>query len=47
MRYKLIHNYFGADLEKIWLTIKEDLLTLFKELQPIKRKYIDQGDGGE
>jgi len=25
MRDKLIHDYFGVDLEKIWLTIKNDL----------------------
>jgi uncharacterized protein with HEPN domain len=25
MRDKLIHHYFGVDLEKVWLTTKEDL----------------------
>jgi len=30
--------YFGVDLEKIWLTIKKDLPTLFKNLQQLNRK---------
>lgn len=25
MRDKLIHDYFGVDIEKVWLTAKEDL----------------------
>jgi uncharacterized protein with HEPN domain len=25
MRDKLIHDYFGVDLEKVWLTAKDDL----------------------
>ncbi len=25
MRDKLIHDYFGVDMEKVWLTAKEDL----------------------
>jgi len=28
MRDKLIHDYFGVDIEKIWLTATEDLPTL-------------------
>ena len=28
MRDKLIHDYFGVDLEKVWLTAKEDLPAL-------------------
>ncbi len=34
MRDKLIHGYFGVDLEKVWLTTKEDL-------PPLKKKVID------
>jgi uncharacterized protein with HEPN domain len=26
MRDKLIHDYFGVDIEKVWLTAQEDLL---------------------
>lgn len=31
MRDKLIHNYFGVDIEKIWLTATEDLPPLQSE----------------
>jgi len=41
MRDKLIHDYFGVDLEKIWLTIKNDLPSLYKDLQIIKKIYLD------
>ena len=33
MRDKLIHNYFGVDIEKIWLTATEDLPSLKTEVQ--------------
>lgn len=35
MRDKLIHEYFGVDLKKVWITIKEDipkLKPLFEEI---------------
>jgi len=35
MRDKLIHEYFGVDLKRVWRTIKEDLpkiKPLIKEL---------------
>jgi uncharacterized protein with HEPN domain len=35
MRDKLIHDYFGVDIEKIWLTATEDLPTLKTEVQRI------------
>jgi len=35
MRDKLIHNYFGVDIEKIWLTATEDLPSLKTEVQKI------------
>jgi len=25
MRNKLIHDYFGVDVEKVWLTVKKDI----------------------
>jgi len=28
MRDKLIHGYFGVDLDAVWKTIKEDIPTL-------------------
>jgi uncharacterized protein with HEPN domain len=33
MRDKLIHDYFGVDLEKVWLTALEDL-------PPLKKKNL-------
>lgn len=35
MRDKLIHDYFGVDIEKVWLTATEDLPTLKAEIQKI------------
>ncbi|GJQ22180.1 MAG: DUF86 domain-containing protein [Bacteroidia bacterium] len=32
MRDKLIHDYFGVDIEKVWLTVKEDLPPLKAEI---------------
>ena len=32
MRDKLIHGYFGVDIEKVWDTAKEDLPTLKKQV---------------
>lgn len=35
MRDKLIHNYFGVDVEKVWLTAIEDLPVLKIEIEKI------------
>ena len=35
MRDKLIHDYFGVDIEKVWLTAKDDLPSLKIEVQKI------------
>ena len=35
MRDKLIHNYFGVDIEKIWLTATEELPSLKTEILKI------------
>jgi uncharacterized protein with HEPN domain len=35
MRDKLIHDYFGVDIEKVWLTATEDLPILKTEIQRI------------
>ncbi len=32
MRDKLIHGYFGVDIEKVWLTVKDDLPPLKAEV---------------
>ena len=39
MRDKLIHDYFGVDIEKVWLTVKEDLPNLNKEVKKILSEY--------
>ncbi len=38
MRDKLIHDYFGVDLEKVWLTTQDDLPGLKQEMQRILDK---------
>ncbi|NOZ83619.1 MAG: DUF86 domain-containing protein [Epsilonproteobacteria bacterium] len=35
MRDKLIHDYFGVDIEVIWKTVKEDLPLLSKQIMEI------------
>jgi uncharacterized protein with HEPN domain len=35
MRDKLIHDYFGVDMEKVWLTAKDDLPMLKMEVLKI------------
>lgn len=35
MRDKLIHRYFGVDLEKVWLTLQDDLPVLKSEVSKI------------
>src|SRR4051794_1355883 len=35
MRDKLIHDYFGVDLDKVWLTAKQDLSALRAEISRI------------
>jgi len=42
MRDKLIHDYFGVDMEKIWLTATEDLPTLKTEVQKILRAQLNE-----
>ncbi len=39
MRDKLIHDYFGVDLEKVWLTAKEDLPSLKRKVSQILKDY--------
>ncbi|MBN1900083.1 DUF86 domain-containing protein [Candidatus Sumerlaeota bacterium] len=35
MRDKLIHNYFGVDIEEVWLTVQNDIPILKKEIKLI------------
>jgi len=35
MRDKLIHHYFGVDLNTVWLTVKEDLPSLKETVSQI------------
>jgi len=37
MRDKLIHDYFGVDLDKVWLTAQEDLPALKQQVLRIMR----------
>jgi len=35
MRDKLIHDYFGVDVEKVWLTVQIDIPVLKKQISRI------------
>jgi uncharacterized protein with HEPN domain len=39
MRDKLIHDYFGVDIEKIWDTTQEDLPVLKRQVIGILKDY--------
>ena len=39
MRDKLIHQYFGVDIEKVWDTAKEDLPVLKNQVSGILKDY--------
>lgn len=41
MRDKLIHDYFGVDLDKVWLTAIEDLPLLQEEAAAILRQLTE------
>lgn len=41
-RDKMIHNYFGIDLEIIWGIIKEDIPILENQIKKIKEKLIKE-----
>jgi len=38
MRDKLIHGYFGVDIEKVWLTATQDIPTLKTQIMRIMAK---------
>jgi uncharacterized protein with HEPN domain len=39
MRDKLIHDYFGVDIEKVWDTAQQDLPVLKEQVLGILRDY--------
>lgn len=39
MRDKLIHDYFGVDIEKVWLTTQEDLPVLKTQVIGILKDF--------
>jgi uncharacterized protein with HEPN domain len=41
MRDKLIHDYFGVDLDKVWITAIEDLPLLQEEAAAILRQLTE------
>lgn len=45
MRDKLIHRYFGIDLETVWLTVQDDLPVLESEVTKIL-KELESDDQG-
>ena len=40
MRDKVIHHYFGIDLDTVWKTIKEDIPKLKKQIREILEKEL-------
>jgi uncharacterized protein with HEPN domain len=42
MRDKLIHDYFGVDIDKVWLTAKDDLPPLKKSVQSILNNLLSK-----
>jgi uncharacterized protein with HEPN domain len=41
MRDKLIHDYFGVDIEKVWLSAKEDLPILRSDVEVILAELLE------
>jgi len=39
MRDKLIHGYMGVNLEDVWKTAKEDIISLEHQINNIIKKY--------
>lgn len=42
MRDKLIHDYFGVDIDQVWLTAREDLPLLKVEIERILAELREQ-----
>lgn len=43
MRNKLIHAYFGVDLEVVWLTVKKDI----PRIKPVFEVLLNEAEGGD
>lgn len=43
MRNRLIHKYFGTDLQLVWKVIKDELPSFENELKTIYAKLINEG----
>lgn len=41
MRHILVHNYFGIDLERVWLVVEDDLPELKPKVERITRLLTD------
>jgi uncharacterized protein with HEPN domain len=41
MRNKLIHEYFGADVDIVWHTVREDLEPLEAAVKEIAKEFLD------
>jgi uncharacterized protein with HEPN domain len=44
MRDKLIHDYFGVDIEKVWVTVKEDIPALEAAITEMLRSLPQRSD---
>lgn len=42
MRDKVTHEYFGIDEEILWVTVRDDISTLIKEISAIKKDFKNQ-----
>ena len=45
MRDKLIHGYFGVDIEKVWLTTQDDLPLLKAEVSEMLKEMGESSSG--
>jgi uncharacterized protein with HEPN domain len=44
MRNKVVHEYFGVDLEVVWKTVKQDLPALHEVVGKVIHE-LEQGEG--
>ncbi|HLC89039.1 MAG TPA: DUF86 domain-containing protein [Candidatus Nanoarchaeia archaeon] len=40
MRDRLIHQYFGVNLERVWVTVQDDLPLLCKQIEKILKSKL-------
>ena len=46
MRNVLVHEYFGVDLQEVWLTVEGDLPVLRQQIESLVKRLEGQGCGG-